>query len=69
MSDVCAECGSRDFESCFSESFPGRGRDGTAVALTLRLCLSCGARFPARDQLRSHLLQKLPGSARPRDRA
>lgn len=62
MSDVCADCGAREFKSCFSESFPARGRDGTA--LTLRLCLSCGARFPERGQLRSHLLEKLPASTR-----
>jgi hypothetical protein len=67
MSDTCVECGSREFNSCFSESFPGRGRDG--ASLTLRVCLQCGSRFPDRAQLRSHLLQKLPLAGRERPRA
>jgi hypothetical protein len=66
MSDICVDCGSREFESCFIECFPSRGRDGTATMLTLRLCLSCGARFPDRGQLRSHLMEKLPPSTRER---
>jgi hypothetical protein len=63
MIETCADCGSREFKCCFTESFPARGRDGTALTLTMRLCLACGARFPDRGELRSHLLQKLPTSA------
>lgn len=66
MVDVCADCGSREFKSCFTEGFPARGRDGAAVTLTLRLCLACGARFSDRGQLRSHLSRKLPLPARDR---
>ena len=36
------------------------------VVLALRLCLSCGARFPDRAQLRSHLSEKLPQASRGR---
>lgn len=64
MSEMCVDCGSREFESCFSECFFSRGSDGTPVMLTLRLCLSCGARYPDRVQLRSHLMQKLPATTR-----
>jgi hypothetical protein len=54
----CVDCGSREFKSCYTEWFPVPGGEGAPV--TLRLCLSCGARFPDRSQLRSHLLTKLP---------
>ena len=66
MSEICADCGSREFSSCFAEVFPARGRDGAAVTLTVRLCLACGTRFPDRGQLRSHLLEKLPAASRER---
>jgi hypothetical protein len=69
MSEMCVDCGSREYRSCFSETFPARGLDGTALMLTLRLCLECGQRFTERAQLRSHLLAKLPVSARERARA
>ena len=62
MAEICADCGSQDFSSCFSESFPTRGLDGAAFVLTLRLCLRCGARFGDRRELRSYLHQKLPRS-------
>jgi hypothetical protein len=64
MVQTCADCGSRDFKSCFNETFPARGRDGTPQAVTLRLCLACGARFPDRAQLRGHLHAKLPAFTR-----
>jgi hypothetical protein len=64
MSEICVDCGSREFKSCFTECFFSRDRDGAPVMLTLRLCLSCGARFPDRGQLRSHLQQKLAAPAR-----
>ncbi|HET7754116.1 MAG TPA: hypothetical protein VFK85_09410 [Anaeromyxobacteraceae bacterium] len=63
MAEICADCGSQDFTSCFSESFPTRGLDGVAFVLTLRLCLRCGARFTDWRELRSYLHRKLP--ARP----
>lgn len=69
MIESCADCGSREFKSCFTESFPARGQDGSALMLTLRLCLACGARFPDRGQLRSYLHQKLPASTRERPQA
>lgn len=69
MGDTCADCGSREFKSCFTEVFPTRGRDGSPLTLTLRLCLSCGARFPDRGQLRSHLSQLLPIAVRERAHA
>jgi hypothetical protein len=69
MVETCVDCGSREFKSCFSETFPARGRDGTPLTLTLRLCLACGARFPDRARLRSHLHAKLPTSAREAARA
>jgi hypothetical protein len=58
--ESCADCGSRDFKSCYTEWFPARAGDGAPLTVTLRLCLSCGARFPDRAQLRSHLRAKLP---------
>ena len=58
--DWCVDCGSREFQSCFTEWFPSRSSDGVPAAVTLRLCLSCGARFADRAQLRTHLLAKLP---------
>ena len=67
MSDICVDCGSREFESCFSECFHTRGRDGTAMVLTLRLCLRCGARFPERGQLRNHLMEKLSSTRERRE--
>lgn len=69
MSEICADCGSREFKSCFTESFPSRAHDGTSLVLTLRLCLTCGARFPERSQLRTYLLDKLPTPSRERLRA
>jgi hypothetical protein len=62
VSEICADCGSHDFTSCFSESFPTRGLDGTPFVLTLRLCLRCGTRFGDRRELRSYLHHKLPRS-------
>jgi hypothetical protein len=69
MTERCVDCGSRDYRSCYSETFPARGLDGTALMLTLRLCLECGARFRERAELRGHLLAKLPASLRERPRA
>jgi hypothetical protein len=64
MVETCVDCGSREFKPCYSETFFGRGRDGSPVMLTLRLCLTCGARFPDRAQLRGHLHDMLPPAAR-----
>lgn len=63
VAEICADCGSQDFSSCFSESFPTRGVDGSSLVLTLRLCLRCGARFNDRRELRSYLHRKLPRSS------
>ncbi len=64
MPDACVDCNGRpklhDLGSCYSETFPVRATDGSAVHLTLRLCLRCGARFGDRAQLRDYLRTKVP---------
>lgn len=66
MREHCADCGTRDFDSCFTETFPARAQDGSALTLTVCLCLGCGRRFPDRGKLRSYLYQKLPPTTRER---
>jgi hypothetical protein len=66
MREFCADCGTREFDSCFTETFPARTHDGSALTLTLCLCLGCGQRFPDRSKLRSYLYKKLPNATRER---
>ena len=67
MSERCADCDIRPRPSeavpCFSETFDLKTTIGGHFHLTLRLCLSCGARFADRRQLRAYLATKLPAYA------
>ncbi len=64
MADRCVDCGDRprlhDLGSCYSETYAVRQSNGSAVHLTLRLCLRCGSRFSDRTQLRDYLRTRLP---------
>ncbi len=67
MADRCADCNSgprlHEILPCFSETFPVRAPNGLPYNLTLRLCLTCGARFADRGQLRQYLATRLPAHA------
>ncbi len=63
MADACVDCRTRKFTSGFTETFESRTFDGTAVLVTVRLCLTCGARFADRSAMRSYLAGRLPAHA------
>ncbi|HUL61292.1 MAG TPA: hypothetical protein VLU43_18590 [Anaeromyxobacteraceae bacterium] len=64
MPNRCVDCQTsprvNDSGSCYSETFPVKAPNGVQVLLTLRLCLSCGARFQDRPALRAYLQTRLP---------
>ncbi len=72
MHDGCVECTCADCKasprlhevvSCYTETFPAKAPDGSRFTIALRLCLSCGARFADRQQIREYLRTKLPAYA------
>ncbi len=67
MSNQCVDCRTsprvNETASCFSETFPVKAPNGAQVHVTLRLCLSCGARFQDRVELREYLATRLPAYA------
>ncbi len=67
MHDRCVDCQAspkfRELQSCFSETFAVKAPNGARVELTLRLCLTCGQRFPDRTALREYLATRLPAYA------
>ena len=67
MPNACVDCSvsarPNEVVPCFSETFPLTTTTGGRFTLTLRLCLTCGARFSDRAQLRSYLATKLPAYA------
>ena len=64
MADRCIDCGTRPKLNqqvpYFTESFAIRTQTGGATHIQLRLCFSCGARFPSRGELRSYLAKPVP---------
>ncbi len=67
MPIACVDCSAsprpNEVVPCYSETFPLTTTSGGRFTLTLRLCLTCGARFTDRAQLRSYLATKLPAYA------
>lgn len=68
MPERCVDCNSgprlHEAGPSYSETFPLLAPNHVAYSLTLRICLSCGARFGDRTQIREYLRTKLPAHAR-----
>ncbi|HSN90025.1 MAG TPA: hypothetical protein VLS93_02255 [Anaeromyxobacteraceae bacterium] len=68
MQEGCVDCRAlprlHELGPCYSETFPVEAPNGVRVQMTLCLCLSCGARFQDRGELREYLRSKLPAPPR-----